>query len=243
MNIEMKSKIIDYEGKKAIMSMARNIGERKAVEKKIISTIIETEEKERKRFAAELHDGLGPILSTIKLYADLLKNKSNSNINNDELVQNIDELVGLAISTSKEISNNITPTILHDFGLASAIHEFCGYINKTMSINISVDTKNYTFDKRGLEETILYQATKELINNTLKHASAENVKIQLKNTETQIILYYRDDGKGFNVNEMIKNSTGLGLNNIVNKVKTIKGTCDFNSEEGKGMFVLIAVKV
>jgi len=239
--VEMKSRLIDYEGKKVIMSIARNIKERKALEKKIISTVIETEEKERKRFATDLHDGLGPILSTIKFYADLLKNK-NTNSSSEELILNINELVDLAISSSREISNNITPTILHDFGLATAVKEFTDYINKTKSVAITVDTKNYYLKKHGFEETILYQVIKELINNTLKHASANNIKIELKNTETQTIVYYRDDGDGFNFDEMLEKSSGLGLNNIVNKIKTIKGTCDFNTQPGKGMFVLISVK-
>lgn len=243
LNIEIKSKIIDYEGEKVIMSIARNIGERKEIEKKIISTVIKTEEKERKRFAADIHDGLSPILSTIKLYADLLKNSTSSEEKKVEFVKNIDELVDLAISTSKEISNNITPSVLHDFGLAAAIKEFSRYINKTKSIKIEVETENYTYDKRGLIETVLFQASKELINNTIKHASAENIKIELKNSESQIILYYKDDGKGFNVNKMLNDSTGLGLNNIVNKIKTIKGTCDFHSLHGKGMFLLIAIKI
>ncbi len=241
--IEMKSKIIDYQGQKAIMSIARNITERKALEKKIISTVIETEEKERKRFAADLHDGLGPILSTIKLYADLLKSKIDKNNKILELAENIDELVELAIATSKEISNNITPTILHDFGLCSAISEFCNYINKTKSVNIETNLKHYNFDLRDFTETILYQVVKELINNTIKHANAQNIKIELSNTETQIILYYRDDGDGFDIENMLKNSAGLGLNNIINKIKTIKGACDFNSQQGEGMFVLIAVKI
>jgi len=240
--IEMKSRMIDYQGEKAIMTIARNINERKAMEKKIISTVIETEEKERKRFAADLHDGLGPILSTIKLYADLLKNKSNANTSKEELIQNIIELVDLAIASSKEISNNLTPTILHDFGLAVAINEFTNYINKTKSISIHVDTENYTLNKHNFEETILYQVTKELINNTLKHASAKSIKIELKNTDTQTLLYYRDDGEGFDFENMLQTGSGLGLTNIVNKIKTIKGTCDFNTQPGKGMFVLINVK-
>lgn len=69
----MSSRVIDYMGKKAILSIGRDITERKDIERKIASAIIETEEKERRRFAADLHDDLAPLLSTIKLYIDLLK--------------------------------------------------------------------------------------------------------------------------------------------------------------------------
>jgi PAS domain S-box-containing protein len=240
---EMKSKIVEYEGKKAILSIARNISERKALQKRIIQTIIETEMKERKRFSAELHDGLGPILSTIKLYSDLIKKGNFNNMTLEEAVSNIDELVELAISSAKEISNNITPNVLHDFGLKVAINEFCSYVNRTQSINIDVDTNGYTLEKTSIETTVLYQTTKELINNTIKHAQAQNIRIQLKSNNNQIILYYRDDGVGFNLNEKLGGGGGLGLNNIVNKIKTLKGSCDFNTREGKGMFLLISFKV
>lgn len=241
--VEMKSKLIDYEGQKVILSVARNIEQRKEMEKKIISTVIKTEEKERKKFAADLHDELGPILSTIKLYSDLLKSKPINDEKSKDLINDIDGLTDMAISTAKDLQNRITPTILHEFGLATAIAEFCNYINKTKQIKISVDTSSYTEKVESFIETIIFQVTKELINNTLKHSKAQNIKIELKVLNNQLILYYKDDGIGFNFEEMTKSTQGLGLNNIVNKVKTIKGACDFNSRAGKGMFVLINIKL
>lgn len=241
--VEMKSRLINYNNEDVIMSISRNINKRKAIEKKILSTIIETESKERKRFAADLHDGLGPILSTIKLYTDLLKKADHKKTSKEELVENIDELVEMAISTSKEISNNITPAILDDFGLAVAIQEFTNYLKKTKSIDIVVNTDKYTCKRRGLFETILYQAIKELINNTLKHSGASKIIIQLKSYQNQIILYYKDNGHGFDVEKAQKETGGLGLNNIINKIRTIKGSCDFYSEKESGMFVLINLKL
>jgi PAS domain S-box-containing protein len=239
---EMKSKLMDYEGKSIILSIARNISERKAVEKKIVQTIIETEMKERKRFSADLHDGLGPVLSTIKLYSDLIKKGNFTKMSLKEAVSNIDELVEMAISTTKEISNHITPNVLDDFGLAVAITEFCSYISRTKSIEIDLDTNNYKFNRKGIETTILYQTVKELINNTLKHSNAKNIRIELKSTESQIILYYRDDGIGFDVEKEIEEGKGLGLNNIINKIMTIKGVYDFNSSPGNGMLLIISLK-
>ncbi len=236
---EMKSKIIEYEGRHLILSIARNISDRKATEKQIVQTIIETEMNERKRFSADLHDGLGPVLSAIRLYSDLIKRGNFSKMSLEEAVINIDELVDMAISNTKEISNNITPNVLEDFGLSAAIQEFCSFISRTKSIKIDLDTNNFTLTKPGIETTILYQTVKELINNTLKHAQAQNIRIELKNYNNQVILYYRDDGQGFNVDEKLNQRHGLGLHNIINKIKMLKGNCDFNSSPGKGMFVLI----
>ena len=241
--VEMKSRVVNYNDEKAIISVSRNIAKRKASEQRMLSMIIETEEKERKRFAADLHDELGPILSTLKLYTDLLKKDEFKKISRTEVLNNVDELSDLAIRTAKEISARITPTILHDFGLATAIQEFCKYINETGIINIKLTTDKYAVKTRSLVETVLYQSAKELINNTIKHASAENITIELRSTNSQIVLYYRDDGIGFDVNKQLELSLGLGLNNIVNKVRTIKGNCDFLSNTGDGLMVVITVKL
>ncbi|MBN1651151.1 MAG: PAS domain S-box protein [Bacteroidales bacterium] len=241
--IEMKSRIINFNNKQAIISVARNIAARKAMEHRMLSLMIETEEKERKRFAADLHDELGPILSTLKLYTDLLKKDEFKNINREDVLKNVDELSDLAIRTAKQISAKITPTILHDFGLAVAIDEFCKFINESGAIHIRVKSENYKVKTRNLAETVLYQTTKELINNTIKHASANNITIELRSTDSQIVLYYRDDGIGFDVKRQLDLSIGLGLNNIVNKVRTIHGNCDFHSETGEGLMVVITVKL
>jgi PAS domain S-box-containing protein len=241
--VEMKSRVIDFRGEKAILTIARDISERKEVEDRILSTIIMTEENERKRFAADLHDDLAPILSTVKLYTDLLKKKNYRKINEEEAIQNIEELVDMAIQSTRTISRNIRPNILQDFGLAAAVNDFCAFINKTESISLEVNTKQYKIEQRGIEESILYQAVKELINNTLKHASARNVKIELKSFENQIILYYRDDGAGFDLQAAMKQNTGLGLNNIINKIRSVKGTVDINTRPGTGMFLVASIRL
>ncbi len=243
MPVEMKSRVIEYNGEKRILSIARDITERKEIEERILKAIISTEESERQRFAADLHDDLGPILSTIKLYTDVLNRGDHINIDKSETVKNINELVDMAIRTSREISNRIRPNVLQDFGLAAAITEFCSFINQAKSLKVDLQTDQYTINKRGIEESILFQVTKELINNTLRHAEATNVLIDLKNIDNQIILYYRDDGTGFDLDAAMKNRSGLGLYNILNKVKMIHGTCDLNTTKGKGMFMTISVKL
>lgn len=241
--VEMKSRMIEYDNREAILTIARNISERKEVEDKILRTIISTEEKERKRFAADLHDDLAPILSTIKLYTDLIKKGDLKNINQSEAIKNIDELVEMSLRTAKEISNNIRPNILQDFGLADAITEFCNYLSETKSLNIALTTENYKIQERGIEESVLYQAVKELINNTIKHAKATKISIDLKSFDDHIILYYRDNGIGFNIKEASNSKSGLGLYNIFNKIKSINGTYDMHSEKDKGMFILISLKL
>jgi len=132
---------------------------------------------------------------------------------------------------------------LQDFGLPAAVKDFCTYINNTKSINIVLDTEQYKLTGPRIEETILFQSIKELVNNTLKHSQAKNIEIFLESHENQVNLYYKDDGLGFNAEEKLQQPSGLGLNNIVNKVKTINGLSLIKSKEGEGMSVLISLYV
>lgn len=241
--LEMSSRVIDYMGKKAILSIGRDITERKDIERKIASAIIETEEKERRRFAADLHDDLAPLLSTIKLYIDLLKKGNFNKISPQETIQSIDELIEKAIASTREISNNIMPSILQDFGLIAAVKDFCTYINNTKSINIKLDCEQYELTGSRIEETVLFQSIKELVHNTLKHSNASIIEIFLESNDDHINLFYKDNGIGFDVNEKTLNPTGLGLNNIVNKVKTINGLTMIKSEPDEGMSMLITLKI
>ncbi|MCK9612482.1 MAG: PAS domain S-box protein [Bacteroidales bacterium] len=241
--LEVSSRVIDYFGKKAILSLARDITDRKEIERKIAATIIETEERERQRFAADLHDGLAPLLSTIKLYTDLLKKGNFNKISPAETLQAIDELVDKAIVSTREISNNIMPSILHDFGLPVAVKDFCNYIINTQSVKIKLDASQYKLTGPRIEETVLFQSIKELVNNSLKHSKAKNIEVFLESNDNQVNLYYKDDGIGFDVEEKLQQPTGLGLNNIVNKIKTINGLSMIKSKEGEGMSVLITLNV
>lgn len=238
-SLEMSSRVIDYFGRSAILTIARDITERKETERQIVSAILETEERERKRFATDLHDGLAPILSTIKLYADLIRKGNFRKISMDEALQSLEELTDQAIKSSREISNNIMPSLLQDFGLALAIKEFCSYINNTQSLKITVNTDEYQDGIPGIEETILYQAVKELVNNTLRHSQARNAEIFLEKNEWKINLLYKDDGVGFIPEQKLEERSGLGLNSILSKVETIHGRCLLKSAPGEGMSALI----
>jgi len=217
---------------------------RRESEKRIINAIIQTEEKERRRFAKDLHDGLGPLLSTVKLSVSTL-NEMEKEPDKKHIIQNAHLLINESIKSIKEISNNLSPHILNNFGIASAIKNFSNKIVESKAINISFESN--AFDHRFDEniEVVLYRVTCELINNTLKHANAKNIDIVLTHQSKSIILSYSDDGIGFDVNETIyDNATpkGMGFANIISRINTIKGKIEIDSTRETGTKVLIHVK-
>ncbi|MDP4228557.1 MAG: histidine kinase, partial [Bacteroidota bacterium] len=129
---------------------------RREAEKRVLNAVIQTEENERKRFAKDLHDGLGPLLSTVKLSISTLSQLEKDEVTKN-IVDNTDVVINEAIKSIKEISNNLSPHILNNFGLASAINSFINKISYTRQINIAFDSNifNQRFD--GNIEVILYR--------------------------------------------------------------------------------------
>jgi signal transduction histidine kinase len=212
-------------------------------EKKILNTIIQTEEKERRRFAKDLHDGLGPLLSTVKMAISSL-NQVEKDKKNKEIVENADLVITEAIRSLKEISNNLSPHVLDNFGLASALRSFSGKINSTKSIHISFNT-NMTEERLDYNtEVVLYRVVCELINNTIKHAHAKNIEIELTHHNKLVTLIYSDDGIGFDVSEVVQGSSkGTGYSNMMSRLRSIKGTIEVESQPDAGTRAIVRVSL
>lgn len=239
--IEINSTLINFEGKSAILHFARNITERKEIQQKILNAIIETEENERNHFAQELHDGLGPVLSTIKLYIQAIrdnKNPEKSNAISDKAINTVNE----ALQSVTEISNNISPHILRNFGLIPAIKSFIMKVTNTGAVNIDFRTDIKSRFAENVEIT-MYRVIVELINNTLKHAQAGKITIKLKKRLNTLQLFYADDGKGFDVKEKLSKKQGMGLFNMENRIKTLKGKLNINSAQNSGTKVLVELSI
>lgn len=224
-----------FKNKTAIMVVLSDITEKKAFEARLMKSILDTEEKERMRFARDLHDELGPILSGIKMYTGLL-GKSGEQENQDEVVGKITELVDDAVQASRNLSRDMIPGILIDFGLNHAIRSFVDQISGDSGLDINFDSTL----KSRLEQNIeisLFRIVKELINNSLKHADASSIDIQIFETKgRKVSLFYEDDGCGFDL-EMLKKDlsvSGIGLRNIVNRLDMINARYKFETEPGQG---------
>lgn len=215
---------------------------RRLTEKMFLNTIIQTEEKERKRFAKDLHDGLGPLLSTVKMSVSTLA-QMKQDLASKEIIENTELVINEAIKSIKEISDNLSPHVLSNFGLVRALSNFINKINiaKTLKINLSTELKDERFDPNV--EVVLYRVICELINNTIKHAHAKKINISLSLADGQLSIVYKDDGKGFDVSKIVENqgSSGMGFSNIYSRINSLKGEINIESENKKGTQVTIKV--
>ncbi|MDD5569694.1 MAG: sensor histidine kinase [Bacteroidales bacterium] len=210
--------------------------------RKILTAIVETEEKEKKRFAEDLHDGLGPLLSGAKLSINELQSEKHSPEKKDEFFKMANDLIKESIKNTRMIANNLMPGVLGDYGLINALETFCAKIEKTGAVKILIDTDIHNKRYNAIIEITLYRVILELINNTLKHAAASTINIKIYERDKYLNVSYSDNGKGFELQKIMNDAKkGLGLNNVINRIKTIDGKCEFKSEPDKGTLALIEV--
>jgi len=209
-------------------------------ENRVLQAIMNTEEKERRQLAKDLHDGIGPLLSNIKMSVTAL-DKTQITGFNKTVIENIGNLINESISSLKFTSNNLSPHILDSFGLASAVNSFIENIRLLGKIDItfSSNIENVRFDSQI--ETNLYRIICELFQNTIKHASASNVALLIHNHEYRIIIQYFDDGVGFDPHDTSQLS-GMGISNMHSRLKALNGEIEFKRIMPKGMMTSIVIK-
>lgn len=194
-------------------------------DKMLLNTAIMTEENERRRFATELHDGLGPLLSSIKMGFSAVAD----DISDVAVRQNLELAINEAITTVREVSNNMSPHILTNLGLHRAIVNFIGKIafpkDMSVSYNISIGDKRYP----ATNEIVLYRVFCELVNNTLKHSGATAINFRIDEEGDLLRLTYKDNGTGFDPHRIAEQRQGMGLYNIVSRVTSIKGSYSFRT--------------
>ncbi len=215
--------------------------QRSLTERRVLNTIISTEEKERKRFACDLHDGLGPLLSSAKMSLSVLS-KEHLDTTSTEIVRNATLVVDEAIKEVRAISNNISPTLLQDFGVSRAINNFVSKIssssNLVVEFNSSIKNIRYSSDI----EIVLYRVGCEIVNNAIKHSQASKISITLNQIDKYVVLTINDNGIGLKDVSTASQLGGMGLRNITSRVEALGGDVDFITTS-KGLKIVVKIVV
>ncbi len=223
-------------------SLKKAEADRTRTERRVLNAIITTEENEKKRFAKDLHDGLGPILSTVKMSLSALGDRIRDE-SGIVILNNTNHLVNEAIATIKDISDNMSPHVLQNFGLSSAIGAFTTKINQTKAISIAYKTNMEAYRLENEKEVVIYRAACELITNSVRHSGASRIEIELNKHEKFITLQFSDNGRGFDTSELnYEDNRGMGLSNIETRVRSVGGLFILESTPGRGTSALIKVR-
>ncbi|NOU58181.1 sensor histidine kinase [Marinifilum caeruleilacunae] len=205
----------------------------------LVRNTMTVEQRERKRIARELHDGLGALLSSIGLYGKMLGKELQTQEKSLEKVKQINQLSKQALDTVSEVINNLNPSVLNRYTLKESLERLAIKINKLDHVNVQVDLDNFQGQPQQSTQVIIYRICSELINNTLKHAGASNITIKLSGVNV-LILHYSDNGIGFDFDvNKTKAGSGMGLQNIIERVESINGSYHVQTAENKGFQIKI----
>ncbi|MEB0248799.1 ATP-binding protein, partial [Mucilaginibacter sp. 5B2] len=216
-------------------------GEATVLQQQDIATkgIIEAEEKERKRIAADLHDGVGPLFSTGYMnLSSPLDRVVLVNADEQALAEKTLAMVDESCKEVRTIAHQMMPNILLKIGLASAIKDF---VNKIDSQHLKVNLEAYGLDERldNNVEIVLYRVVQECVNNVIKHSKANRLNINLTSEEDNIFVTIEDTGIGFNTNNKMK-FEGIGLK-YHHPGRVPESTVDISSDQNKGTLIAINI--
>lgn len=205
-----------------------------------LAALVEVQENERKELAKELHDGVGQLLSGLKLGLSALKVKIEKDEDN---IRNLNELIQIIDQTSSEvrgISHRMMPRILQEEGLVPAIDDM---LEKSFRYtNVEWAFEHYGLKERYPEklEISLFRICQELVNNIIKHSEASKVSVQLVQNQNFLILFVEDNGRGFNTNNQDK---GIGLLNIATRLKNLHGEFTMEPSPDSGLTATVRIPI
>jgi len=184
------------------------------------ASLIEGQEEERKRFARELHDGIGQMLTGLKLHAEKLGQNRFSEEKQQQRFEQLVKLIQETIQTTRRISYNLMPSVLEDFGLKAALNLLCEQTRESSGIKFIFEGNE---ENAGLSQAIkigLYRIAQEAINNAVKHASPDEITVRLKQEKYHVTLEVHDDGKGFVIDDLKSRQVSFLENNGIENIRT-----------------------
>jgi len=206
----------------------------------ITRSILEGEERERERLARDLHDGLGGLLSGVKInFSSWAKNNLPAATDGpfNKIMGQLDHSVG----ELRRVARNLMPQSLIEFGLVTALKDLCGfYMKEGLEIDFQPIGIHPGIDR--LKQVHIYRIIQELLSNTVKHATASHILLQCSQNNGIFFITMEDNGIGFNPKNL-SGKKGSGIKNIKNRVDYLDGQLDIRSEPGSGTTVNIELKV
>ncbi len=211
-----------------------------AVKEAFIDATIQSQERERKRFAQDLHDGMGQLISSLRL----MINQVDRNLSLEERVLLMERSENILSEMHKEIRSiafNLMPQTLIQFGLVPALNEMALRVNETKTVLVTISSFDMPDRLQEVQEISLYRILQEWISNVMKHADASKIEVQIVGHEDEIAITIEDNGKGFDQNKL-QQGKGNGWKNIQSRIHLIKGSVEIDSNANhRGTTLLIKV--
>lgn len=206
-------------------------------------SIITGQEKERKRVSKEIHDGIGQMLTSMRMRIEMVVSQHQTLAGD---LTDIQDLLQSIISETRRICSNLLPNVLHDFGLRAAVNDLVKSMCENTKLQVEIE-ENLQLEYLDREIEIgIFRIVQEVLNNVMKHSKASRLDIQIKNDEKKMHLLIVDNGKGFSYNEnelfmkelKTKNN---GLRNMKERAELLGGELKVTSTKNIGTSVQLTI--
>jgi signal transduction histidine kinase/ligand-binding sensor domain-containing protein len=207
--------------------------------------LIDSQEQERKRIAAELHDSLGQNLLVIKNYALMGLNTANGGNPLREHLDEISEAASQSIAEVRQISHNLRPYQLERLGLTNTLETMLHQIANASDIGFTTKVEPIDGLFAPADEISVYRIVQEALNNILKHSDAKEASVHIERADGEIQITITDDGRGFTLepaNRAELQTRGLGLTGTAERVRILGGKLNIQSAPGQGTTIYITLK-
>ncbi|WP_440999744.1 PAS domain S-box protein [Fodinibius sp. SL11] len=239
--VELSAADVQYGNQTYRLVLVNDITQQKQMQEKIIQSLIEGEDRERKRIAHELHDGLGQYLvaASMNLQSAKADIEELSNKRQNQFKTGL-SLLKSALSETRSIAHNLMPKAIADYGLTAALENLVNNFKKSTDIEFSLTHNCDQLKLNNQTEINIYRIFQEIITNAIRHAECTKIDIRLQLKDDSLTLIIKDNGIGAKLDEQDE-ETGLGLRSIKTRVRSLKGSLDIHSEPGKGMKTCITI--
>jgi len=198
--------------------------------------LIESQEEERKRIGAGLHDSLGQDLLVIKNLAIMGIEANEKKKSSDEQLQKISTLVSQVLAEVREISYNLRPYHLDQLGLTGALRSIISRVSSSSKIVFKEDLDDLNNLFPPEQEINIFRIVQEAVNNIIKHSKATKADIFIKRDKNYVKFILSDNGIGFD-----SNHKGFGLTGMAERVRILDGTMEIRSEPNSGTRITISI--
>lgn len=197
-----------------------------------LQSMVNGQEAERTRIAKDLHDGLGGLFSTMKMYFSTLQHEQEK-LKENTLFNKSYELIDTASEEVRRIAHNMMPEVLAKLGLVPAIQDMCSNISSGKLIQVKLQSYGMEQRLNASTEIMLYRTVQELLSNIIKHAQATEAIVQFNLDVGRLMVTVEDNGIGFN-QHAIDDKKHSGLQIIKSRVNYLHGTITIDSQEKVG---------
>ncbi|MEQ9187429.1 MAG: sensor histidine kinase [Cryomorphaceae bacterium] len=212
-------------------------------EKEVLSlqTMLFAQEEERQRIARDLHDSIGALLSTAKLHISNIE-KEVRKLTELDFLTSTEQVIDRASKEVRRVAHDMMPGVLMKLGLFEGIEDFFDRVREGNGITV-----NFTYDEldqrlENRSEVMIYRMIQEMVNNTIKHAEASEIKLMIKRQGEHLIIDYKDDGIGFDAT-LLEDPSRFGLTGLKSRINFLNGTLELTSQPKQGVHYKVAVPI